>query len=317
MTATRRTELGGLLQPDPETGLCPFKRSDGLCGLHGTPEKFLGCVVSPFTLNAAGTVIIRNRYTKMACHGAGEPAYRVFRPSLVAMFGEHETARITALLDDGADGMIDAAMSVETLDALRYLDGLKHGAAFSHSPSGQAGQPGPHARAGRVGWAVADARKLAEHATGLYDLIFTCPPYFDLERYSDDAADLSNATSYDAFLCDMAGIIKAAASRLRPGRFAVFVVGDIRDKLGLYRNLSGEIIRLCAAGGLALYNDAILVTAVGSLPVRVSRAFNGGRKLGKTHQNVLVFYNGDPRRIAEDFGPVVAPADWVGKGAEE
>ena len=29
------------------------------------------------------------------------------------------------------------------------------GGAFSHSPSGQAGQPGPHARAGRVGWAEA------------------------------------------------------------------------------------------------------------------------------------------------------------------
>ncbi len=189
--------------------------------------------------------------------------------------------------------------------------------AFSRSISDQAGQPGPRARAGRVGWAVADARKLGEHAGDQYDLIFTCPPYFDLERYSDDPADLSNATSYSAFIGDMGGIISAAAARLRPGRFAVFVVGDIRDKRGLYRNLVSDIIGLCGGAGLALYNEAILVTAVGSLPVRVSRAFNSGRKLGKTHQNVLVFYNGDPRHIADDYGPVVAPADWVGKGAEE
>lgn len=30
------------------------------------------------------------------------------------------------------------------------------------------------------------------------------------------------------------------------------------------------------------------------LPIRVGRQFRAGRKLGKTHQNVLVFFNGDP-----------------------
>jgi hypothetical protein len=34
---------------------------------------------------------------------------------------------------------------------------------------------------------------------------------------------------------------------------------------------------------------------VGSLAVRVRRQFNGGRKVGKMHQNV-VFYKGDPKK---------------------
>jgi hypothetical protein len=53
-----------------------------------------------------------------------------------------------------------------------------------------------------------------------------------------------------------------------------------------------------------LYNEAILVTAVGSLPIRVRRQFESARKLGKTHQNVLVFVKGDPRKAAEACGKV-------------
>jgi len=48
---------------------------------------------------------------------------------------------------------------------------------------------------------------------------------------------------------------------------------------------------------MILYNEAILVTALGSLPIRAGRQFQTGRKLGKTHQNVLVFYKGDPDNI--------------------
>jgi hypothetical protein len=55
---------------------------------------------------------------------------------------------------------------------------------------------------------------------------------------------------------------------------------------------------------MPLYNEAILVTAVGSLPIRVGRQFEAGRKLGKTHQNVLVFLKGDARRATAAIGPV-------------
>lgn len=43
-------------------------------------------------------------------------------------------------------------------------------------------------------------------------------------------------------------------------------------------------------------NEAILLTAVGSLPIRVGKQFASGRKLGKTHQNVLCFVKGDGKR---------------------
>jgi hypothetical protein len=56
--------------------------------------------------------------------------------------------------------------------------------------------------------------------------------------------------------------------------------------------------------GAQLYNEAILVTPVGSLPIRVGAQFTAARKLGKAHQNVLVFCKGDPRRATEAVGAV-------------
>jgi hypothetical protein len=56
--------------------------------------------------------------------------------------------------------------------------------------------------------------------------------------------------------------------------------------------------------GLELYNDAILITCVGSLPIRCAKAFTSSRKLGKTHQNVLIFVKGNPATAAKECGTV-------------
>lgn len=135
------------------------------------------------------------------------------------------------------------------------------------------------------------------------DLVFSCPPYADLERYSDDPADLS-AMTYDAFRAAYSTIIRRAVAALCPDRFAVFVVGDIRDPKGFYRNFPAHTIEAFEAAGARLYNEAVLLTAIGSLPLRINRQFTAGRKLGKTHQNVLVFVKGDPRRAADACGMI-------------
>ena len=151
-------------------------------------------------------------------------------------------------------------------------------------------------------WIVGDSRNAAELAPGAYDLIFSCPPYADLEVYSDDPADLSTL-EYSAFIAAYRAIIGACVGMLKDNRFACFVVGDIRDKRGFYRNFVSDTIAAFEDAGGLLYNEAVLVTAVGSLPIRIAKQFEGYRKLGKTHQNVLVFYKGDPKRI-KDFGAV-------------
>lgn len=150
-------------------------------------------------------------------------------------------------------------------------------------------------------WIVGDSLNLDTINPPPADFLFSCPPYGDLERYSDDPRDLS-AQQHDVFLTSYRAIIAKACDRLRQNRFACFVVGDFRDKKGNYRNFVGETIMAFLAAGTKLYNEAILVTAVGSLPIRIDKQFRSGRKLGKTHQNVLVFVKGDGRAAADACG---------------
>ena len=157
-------------------------------------------------------------------------------------------------------------------------------------------------------WIVGDSTNVKTLAAGEYDLVFSCPPYGDLEKYSDNPADLSTM-DFDAFVEAYRKIIAESVGLLRDNRFACFVVGDFRDKKGFYRNFPGETIRAFEDAGATLYNEAILVTSVGSLPIRVGKQFTTARKLGKTHQNVLVFCKGDPRKAANGCGPVEVRCD--------
>lgn len=153
-------------------------------------------------------------------------------------------------------------------------------------------------------WLVGDSQAMDTLAAGTTaDFVFSCPPYADLEVYSDNPADLSTM-DYAAFRAAYNIIVAAACGLLKPDRFACFVVGDIRDRKGLYRNFVGHTVEAFEAAGLRLYNEAILITAAGSLPIRAGKQFTSGRKLGKTHQNVLVFVKGDPRMATEACGPV-------------
>lgn len=156
-------------------------------------------------------------------------------------------------------------------------------------------------------WIAGDSNVTLDSHKDLADMVFTCPPYADLEVYSDDPADLSNMP-YDAFLAAYRSIIAKAASKLRPDRFMVLVVGEVRDKKGIYRNFVADTISAARDAGLNYYNELILVNAIGSLPLRAGKQFNASRKIGKTHQNVLVFYKGDPKHIKISFPALEMPA---------
>lgn len=146
-------------------------------------------------------------------------------------------------------------------------------------------------------WVNGNSARIDELVPGEYDLFFTCPPYADLEVYSDKPEDLSNK-DYPEFLALYRDIIKKATAMLKPNRFACIVVGDIRDAKGYYRNFISDTIAAFQDAGLKLYNEAILIMAFGSLPIRAGKQFTNSRKLGKAHQNILVFCNGDPAQSA-------------------
>ncbi len=150
-------------------------------------------------------------------------------------------------------------------------------------------------------WTCGDSSKIDIIAKGYKaDLLFSCPPYVDLEVYSDKKEDLSNM-SYKEFITVYREIIRKSCELLKNDRFAVFVVGDVRDRKGFYYNFVSETIQAFIDSGAFLYNEMILVNMLGNLPMRAGKYFNGGRKIGKQHQNVLVFYKGDPKNIKSNY----------------
>lgn len=152
-------------------------------------------------------------------------------------------------------------------------------------------------------WICGDSMNIKELASGDYDFLLTCPPYGNLEIYSDTPEDISNMSDAD-FDETYTEILCRTVSMLNENRFAVIVVGNYRDKNGYLRDLVGLTVRAMEKANAHYYNDFIVVTPIGSLPIRAGKAFQATRKMGRTHQYCLCFVKGDPKIASERIGEV-------------
>ena len=155
-------------------------------------------------------------------------------------------------------------------------------------------------------WICGDSTNILDLAPGEYDFLFTCPPYGDLEVYSDDPRDISNMSD-DDFDKAYEKILRDSVSMLADDRFACVVVGNYRDKRGYLRDLVGLTVRAMESAGARYYNDFVFVTPCGSLPIRAGKPFQASRKMGRTHQYCLCFIKGDPAKAAKRLGEVEIP----------
>lgn len=155
-----------------------------------------------------------------------------------------------------------------------------------------------------ISYVCDDGQNVANHFDPeSQDLLFSCPPYFDLEVYSDLPNDASNHGTYEEFIAILDKAFKAAFSCLKPNRFAVVVLGDVRSKSnGVYYDFGGDVKRIFREAGAHLYNELILIEMSSSVALRAKK-YMESRKVAKMHQNVLVFYKGDPTQIRNEFPP--------------
>lgn len=135
------------------------------------------------------------------------------------------------------------------------------------------------------------------------DMIMTCPPYGDLEVYSDNPADISTMP-WDTFAGALTHSIKQAALRLKDNRFAVYVVSDVRAPDGSYRGLPDTVRAAATAAGLSNYAELVLLNNLGTAPIRARGQFEKTRKVCRVHQLALVFLKGDAAKARSDIGPV-------------
>ena len=53
--------------------------------------------------------------------------------------------------------------------------------------------------------------------------------------------------------------------------------------------------------GLKYYNECILLEQIATAAVRAGKQFEAGRKVVKTHQNVLIFVKGNEKSLMKDL----------------
>ncbi len=164
------------------------------------------------------------------------------------------------------------------------------------------------AQSNKPDWIIGDSDKVLEYlGDEEYDFVFTCPPYHDLEIYSDDVNDLSNM-EYNKFLEKYKSIIKQTYTKLKPNRFFTIVVSEIREltktgsyKIGSYKGFVSDTIKICEEAGYKFYNDMIMINSQHSASRVGDTYFERNRKVPSVHQNVLTFVKGNPDLATEEM----------------
>ena len=136
-------------------------------------------------------------------------------------------------------------------------------------------------------WFVGDSNEVLNGFNKKFDFVFSCPPYADLEVYSDLDGDISNMP-YIEFMKAYKEIIKKSCNLLKSGGYACFVVGEVRDKKGNYIGFVPDTINAFKDCGMGFYNEGILLDQLGTASMRAGGNMKS-QKLVKVHQNILIF----------------------------
>jgi len=136
-------------------------------------------------------------------------------------------------------------------------------------------------------WYVGDSNEVLNGFTKEFDFVFSCPPYADLEVYSDLEGDISNM-DYVNFLKSYEEIIAKSCNLLKSGGYACFVVGEVRDKKGNYIGFVPDTINAFKNCEMGLYNEIILLNTINTASMRAN-TYMKTQKVVKIHQNVLIF----------------------------
>lgn len=121
------------------------------------------------------------------------------------------------------------------------------------------------------------------------DMGFTCPPYWNLEQYSNLDQDLSNLKTYEEFNAGMAFCAQSYFEALKPGAFCCLVVGPFRNKKTKELiDFPAHTVENFREAGFFFHQQIILSKNFASAAVRSSNAWRT-KKLVPCHEFLQVF----------------------------
>lgn len=147
---------------------------------------------------------------------------------------------------------------------------------------------------GTAEWITGPAQDVLPGLDGPFDYALTCPPYGDLERYSDDPRDLS-AMTWPDFLAALTDITGHTMRLLAPDRFATWITGDIRDGRGYLRRLPAHVDGAHDQAGAHLINDTVIAAPLGGKYGVIWRNWTPTRAATRIHTHAHTYVKGDRR----------------------
>ena len=136
-----------------------------------------------------------------------------------------------------------------------------------------------------------------------YDLVFTCPPYYQVEDYLDydgnpPEGELNSIPTYEEFRDTLFTGYKNAIDSLNDNCFFVVMTGDSRDKHGAYYGCEAEHEIFFKQQGLHIYNKIVYLECEFTRLAHAKRTLHY-RKFPKREQKILIFYKGDMTKIKD------------------
>jgi DNA modification methylase len=143
---------------------------------------------------------------------------------------------------------------------------------------------------------------------GMFDLAFTCPPYYKVEKYIDydgtpPEGEINSLSTYDEFRDTLFAGYKLAIEHLNDNCFFVIMIGDSRDKHGAYYCHEAETELFLKENGLAVYNKIVYLECEFTRLAQAKKTLNY-RKFPKREQKIIVAYKGDMSKIKELYQPI-------------
>jgi len=155
-------------------------------------------------------------------------------------------------------------------------------------------------------WVKSDSSKFTPDQK--YDLVFSCPPYYQVEDYLDydgkpPIGELNSIPTYEEFRDTLFEGYKNAISVLNDNCFFVVMTGDSRDKKGAYYGCEAEHELFFKSQGLHIYNRITYLECEFTRLATAKKTL-ATRKFPKREQKILVFYKGDMSKISDLYPPI-------------
>ena len=134
---------------------------------------------------------------------------------------------------------------------------------------------------------LGDGTQLSETENQFADMVMTCPPYFDIEKYESVEGQLSDIGDYSEFMEMMDKTAENCFRVLKDGGFCVWVVADFRKDCKLIP-FHSDLIQSFTKAGFDNHDLIVMENISPFAAMQLAKA-SAKRYTSKIHEYILVF----------------------------